>query len=64
MEFIESQRFTNKWHFILIGGILLLTISSNIDTLIAAIKVGDVRLLLQLIGPMIIGVFVFFYLQL
>jgi hypothetical protein len=64
MEFIESQRFTNKWHFVLIGGILLLTISSNFDTLNSAIKAADLRLLLKLIGPMIVGVFGFFYLQL
>lgn len=64
MEFIESQRFTNKWHFILIGAILLLTISSNFDTLIIAIKATDLSLILKLIGPMILGVFGFFYLQL
>ena len=64
MEFSESQRFTNKWHFVLIGGILLLTISSNFDTLIAAIKAADLGLLFKLIGPMIIGLFMFFYLQL
>ena len=62
MEFSESQRFTNKWHFVLIGGILLLTISSNFDTLIAAIKAADLGLLFKLIGPMIIGLFMLFYL--
>ena len=64
MEFIESQRFTKKWHFVLIGGILLLTISSNFDTLISAINTANLGLLLKLIGSIIIGVFLFFFLQL
>lgn len=64
MEFIESQRFTKKWHFVLIGGILLLTISSNFDTLISAINTSDFGLLLKLVGSVFVGVFLFFFLQL
>jgi hypothetical protein len=64
MEFIESQRFTKKWHIVLIVGIILLTISSNFDTLISAINTSDFGLLLKLIGSLLVGVFLFFFLQL
>lgn len=64
MEFHETQRFTKKWHFVLIGGILILTISPLYSVIKIAFLSADYANLLKLLGPIVIGTLFFFFLQL